>query len=622
MLLLATGILAALSGTIYLGIKIFAPWLHHDLVYLRKAMKCVKEFNLAAKAKKTLADYFDETVALYPNKVFLIFQEKSFTYKQVEEKANQVARAALEMGLHTGDVVAIMMYNQPDLIWTYLGLQKVGIQQAFINHNLRSKSLLHCIKVCEPKLLIVGQGKDLLDSITDIQDEITGISFYSYDVSFPVTFKSFTETCSRMSTDAIDMSERSSLELSSVNCYIFTSGTTGLPKPAIVTHAKTLKGAFVMWMFDLSRDDILYEPLPLYHSAGLLMGIGAVLTKGATVVLREKFSATRFWEDCRKHNVTIIHYVGELLRYLVNTPESPEDKKHCVKHALGNGLRPDVWAEFQRRFAVPNVVEFYAATEMPIGFINVFNKFGACGRSSPFLRKIVPCTFVKYDVNKDEPFRGDDGLCLPCGADEVGLLVIPLGKDVTFEGYKNQETANKKKLIENVFKQGDVYVNAGDLLYVDKDYFTYFHDRVGDTFRWKGENVSTMEVANVVSSVAFLRDACCYGVVIPGCEGRAGMVAVCHKDAERSELSENELDVICNQGSELLPSYARPRFLRLQKEFEITSTFKQRKTTLQKEAFDVVNIKDHVYYLDLDTGRYRHLTENTCTEITAGQISL
>ncbi|XP_069137266.1 long-chain fatty acid transport protein 2-like isoform X2 [Argopecten irradians] len=620
MLLLATGILAALSGTIYLGIKIFAPWLHFDLIYLRKALKSVNEFNAAAKAKKTLADYFDETVAKYPNKVFIIFQEKSYTYKHVEEKANQVARAALKMGLKAGDVAAVLMYNQPDLIWTYLGLQKIGVEQAFINHNLRSKSLSHCIKVCEPKILIVGQGKDLSDAVLDIKDDITGISFYSCDTSLPPSFTSFTEACSSMSTDPVDASERSSLTLSSINCYIFTSGTTGLPKPAIVTHAKTLRGAYVMWMFDISSDDIVYETLPMYHSAGLLIGIGAVLSKGATVILREKFSATRFWDDCRKHNVTIIHYVGELLRYLVNTPESPDDKKHCVKHAIGNGLRRDVWAEFQNRFAVPNIVEFYAATEMPVGFINLFNKFGACGRSSPFLRKIVPCTFVKYDVNNDEPVRGDDGLCLPCGADEVGLLVIPLNKEVTFEGYKNQDTANKKKLIQNVFKQGDVYVNAGDLLYVDKDYFTYFHDRVGDTFRWKGENVSTTEVANVVSSVDFLCDACCYGVLIPGCEGRAGMAAVCHKDTTRSKLTDAELDAIWNQCKELLPSYARPRFLRLRKEFEITSTFKQRKMTLQKEAFNVSNISDVVYFHDSD--RYRPLTEGTYTEITTGQITL
>ncbi|OWF41450.1 very long-chain acyl-CoA synthetase-like [Mizuhopecten yessoensis] len=621
MFLLATGILAAVSS-ICLGIKIFAPWLHYDLVYLRKVMKIVKEFNSAAKITKTVADYFDETVAMYPNKVFIVFQENSFTYKQVQEKANQVARAALEMGLHTGDVVAIMMYNQPALIWTYLGLQKIGVQQAFINHNLRSKSLAHCINVCEPKLLIVGQGKDLLDSVTDIQDDLVGISFYSCDTSLPATFKSFTEACSSMSTDAIDVSERALLEFSSVNCYIFTSGTTGLPKPAIVTHAKTLRGALVMWMFDISRDDIVYEPLPMYHSAGLIVGIGSVLSKGATVVLREKFSATRFWDDCRKHNVTIIHYVGELLRYLVNTPESADDKKHCVKHAIGNGLRRDVWLEFQRRFSVPNMVEFYAATEMPIGFINLFNKFGACGRSSPFLRKIVPCTFVKYDVNNDTPFLGDDGLCLPCGADEVGLLVVPLGKDVTFEGYKNQTAANEKKLIKNVFKQGDTYVNAGDLFYVDKDYFTYFHDRVGDTFRWKGENVSTTEVSNVVSSVDFLQDACCYGVLVPGCEGRAGMVAVCPKDTERSTLSEDELDVIRNQCKELLPSYARPRFLRLQKEFEITSTFKQRKVSLQKEGFDVPHITEPVYYLDTHTDRYLPLNSSTCRDITNGRISV
>lgn len=621
MSLIAAGVLAAVTGSIYLGVKIFAPWLHYDLDYLRKASRGVAFFTKLEKAKKTLADVFDDTVRTYPNKVFIVFHDNSYTYKDVDKKANQVARAAIEMGLQAGDIVAVMMYNEPAFVWTYLGLQKIGIQQALINHNLRSKSLAHCIKVCDPKVLVIGQGTDLQGAIVDIQDDLTGITFYSYELSLPANFNSMTELCSSISSGAIEPSERSSVTHKSTNCFIFTSGTTGLPKPAIVTHSKSLRGCIVMQMFGITRDDIVYEPLPLYHSAGLLMGVGAVLSVGATVVLREKFSASRFWDDCRKHNVTIIHYVGELLRYLVNTPESTDDKHHCVTHALGNGLRKDVWAEFQKRFAVPNIVEFYAATELPVGFINLCNKFGACGRSSPFLRKIVPCAFVRYDVENDEPVRTDDGLCLPCGADEVGLVVIPLSRrDITFEGYMNQEIANKKKIMHNVFKTGDSFVNSGDLLYVDKEYFTYFHDRTGDTFRWKGENVSTTEVANIISSLEFLHDVNVYGVIIPGCEGRTGMAAVCHKVTERSSLSQDELNAISKQCKELLPSYARPRFIRLQKELEITSTFKQRKVALQKEGFDLAHISDPVYYLDEGRDMYCKLTMEICQDVNSGEI--
>ncbi|XP_052579748.1 long-chain fatty acid transport protein 2 isoform X2 [Peromyscus californicus insignis] len=338
---------------------------------------------------------------------------------------------------------------------------------------------------------------------------------------------------------------------------------------------------------------------------------------GATLALRSKFSASQFWDDCRKYNVTAIQYIGELLRYLCNTPAKPNDRDHKVKIALGNGLRGDVWKEFIKRFGDIHVYEFYASTEGNIGFMNYPRKIGAVGRANYLQRKVVRYELIKYDVEKDEPVRDANGYCIKVPKGEVGLLVCKITQLTPFNGYAGGKSQTEKKKLRDVFEKGDLYFNSGDLLMIDHDDFVYFHDRVGDTFRWKGENVATTEVADIVGLVDFVQEVNVYGVPVPGHEGRIGMASI--KIKENHEFNGKKL---FQHISEYLPSYARPRFLRIQDTIEITGTFKHRKVTLMEEGFNPTVIKDALYFMDDTAKTYVPMTEDIYNAISDKTLKL
>ncbi|ELU08551.1 hypothetical protein CAPTEDRAFT_63948, partial [Capitella teleta] len=355
-------------------------------------------------------------------------------------------------------------------------------------------------------------GDELIHAVQNIQSELNqkGVTIFLQGTSSaecPQGFKSFSDLADRSPSDNVSKSYRKLVGPRDPICYIFTSGTTGLPKAATVSQDKALKASLLMMGIDLKSSDVIYTPLPLYHSAAGLIALGNTVVAGATLVLRKKFSATHFWEDCRVNNVTVIQYIGELCRYLIARPESPSDSQHIVRAAMGNGLRLDVWKEFQRRFKIPRICEFYAATEGNAGFINVHNKMGSVGRMSPAMRRLYPCKFVRYDVAQDDVVRDLNGLCIEVKSGEPGLMVVQIKKDFEFDGYKGNKELSEKKYIRDVSCKGDVYFNSGDLLTQDEDYNVYFTDRIGDTFRWKGENVSTIEVSNVMADPDWIEDA-------------------------------------------------------------------------------------------------------------------
>lgn len=561
-----------------------------------------------------------------PQKTFLIFQDNNYTYDFVRKQINKMAHACLALGMRKGDVVAIMMHNEPTYIWTHHGVGKLGVEPALINYNLRNKSLVHSIAVSGAKTLILGQGDDLMNAIKDIQSDLKELGVRvliigAKNADIPDEFRSIDTLFNEASTDPVSRIYREGVTYSSTMCYIFTSGTTGLPKAAVVTHAKGIKGTLLMQSANVRQDDIFYTPLPLYHSAANLIALGSVIATGGTLVLRNKFSASNFWDDCRRHNVTVIQYIGELCRYLCAQPKSPQDGSHSVRVAFGNGLRPDVWTEFKERFKIPFVGEFYAATEGNAGFINHYNKMGSVGRSSPFMRYLYPTHFLKYDQETEQPVRDSRGLCIPAEEGEPGLLAIKIKRDFTFEGYKGSEDLNQKKIIENVFRHGDKYFNSGDLLTADKEFYLYFHDRIGDTFRWKGENVSTIEVSNTLSDLPWLEDANVYGVTVPGQDGRAGMAALTLSAGQ--SLTADRLGELFRRCEDLLPTYARPRFLRIVPNMTITSTFKQKKVELVKEGFDLERCKpDAVYINDPSAKGFVPLTEQHVAEIRAGTLRL
>ncbi|KAM5237426.1 long-chain fatty acid transport protein 5 isoform 2-T2 [Ctenodactylus gundi] len=399
--------------------------------------------------------------------------------------------------------------------------------------------------------------------------------------------------------------------------FIYTSGTTGLPKPAIITHERVLQMSKLLFLSGATADDVVYTVLPLYHVMGLVVGVLGCLDLGATCVLAPKFSASGFWDDCRKHGVTVIQYVGEILRYLCNVPQRPEDGTHRVRLAVGNGLRADIWETFQKRFGPIRIVEFYGSTEGNLGFVNYPGRCGAVGKISCFLRMLVSFELVQFDTDTAEPVRDEQGLCIPVRPGEAGLLLVKVLSHQPFLGYRGPREQTEQKLVRGVRRPGDIYFNSGDVLSMDREGFFYFRDRLGDTFRWKGENVSTREVEEVLSLVDFLREVNVYGVSVPGCEGKVGMAAVQLIPGQTFDGQK-----LYQHVRTWLPAYATPQFVRIQDALAITSTFKLVKSHLVREGFNVKVITDPLFILDQKTQAFQPLTEDIYQAVCEGTWKL
>ncbi|XP_048735135.1 long-chain fatty acid transport protein 2-like isoform X4 [Ostrea edulis] len=567
------GALAGLLGASYLGIKYWMPWLIYDLQFLWVILNgYLIPMTSDIKNRKLTIDRVEETVQRYPNKPMLVYGNTTFTYSECNAFANKVASTALSLGLKRGDVVAIILANEPDFVWTMIGLQKIGVQMAFINYNLRNESLVHVIKIAEPKMIFVSREKEIQRPVTDIHQALTGIPVYHFGEADDPNFLPLDPILEKSSEQNVGEDIRKQIRMTDNSLYIYTSGTTG-----------------------------------------------------ATMVLKKKFSASNFIKDCRENKVTVVHYVGELFRYVSATPPNSSDTDHCIRCAFGNGLRIDVWKIMLERFKIPHIYEFYAATEMPVGLANISNTVGSVGRMSPLLKLTLPCEFVLYDEENENVVRTKEGLCMLAPLESPGLLLIKLDEKrrMTFEGYKGKESERKKKLVYNVLRQGDCYINTGDALTRDKNYFVYFADRLGDTFRWKGENVSTTEVANIFMELDILSDVCVYGVRIGDNEGKGGMAAISLKNQpEDLSLNTEQLLNIAQHCKKHLPSYARPRFIRVVKEFIYTSTFKQSKLKLKEEGYNLAEVASPVYYLDCKENTYTEMTPDVERDITSGTVKM
>ncbi len=399
--------------------------------------------------------------------------------------------------------------------------------------------------------------------------------------------------------------------------FIYTSGTTGLPKAANFSHMRML---FMMSGFVGAlrprQSDRIYDPLPLYHSTGGICAVGLAFFSGGALIIKRKFSVHEFWSDVHHYGATMFEYIGELCRYLLNAPPSALEKGHAIRAITGNGLRPEIWRQFQDRFAIPRIVEFYGATEGNVSMLNYDGTVGAVGRVPDYLEWLLPSRIVRFDVEKEMPVRGPDGLCIECDPDEVGEAVGGISHRAgrEFEGYTNRAESDKK-MLRDVFRRGDLWFRTGDLMRRDAHGYFYFVDRIGDTFRWKGENVSTGEVGEVLATVPGVREANVYGVTIPGVDGRAGMASL----VVNGDFS---LDDLSNRMAPRLAPYARPIFLRLAPHIEVTGTFKQRKVDLVRQGFDPSAISDPLYVLDSASGRYALLTPQRYDAILSGQIRL
>ncbi|OXB62847.1 hypothetical protein ASZ78_001321 [Callipepla squamata] len=496
-------------ASLHLIQKLFFPYFWADLRYLLKVLLYglrVESYRQRGKIV-TVLDKFVKLAEKQPHKAFLIYDGKVLSYRDVDRRSNRVAQVFLSHGtLKKGDTVALLMGNEPDFIHVWFGLAKLGCVVAFLNFNVRSRSLLHCLSSCEPKILIVGA--DLLGALEDILPNLQkdiGVWVMTKDSTFP-SVHSLLDKMEAASEDPVPVSLRTASNLKSSVLYIFTSGTTG-----------------------------------------------------ATCVLRKKFSASQFWSDCKKYNVTVIQYIGELCRYLCSQPVKDREKNHKVRLAVGNGVRHDVWREFLDRFGAIKICEFYGATEGNICFMNHTGKIGSVGRTNFFYKLFFPFDLIKYDFQKDEAIRNKHGWCEKVKKGEAGLLISQVNAKNPFFGYAGNKRHTEKKLLSEVFKKGDLYFNTGDLLVQDHENFLYFWDRTGDTFRWKGENVATTEVSDAIVMLDFIQEANVYGVSVPDHEGKAGMASLILKKNRAMDLEQMYKQVVT-----YLPGYARPLFLRIQ----------------------------------------------------------
>jgi fatty-acyl-CoA synthase len=524
-------------------------------------------------AKRSIGRVFQERAARYGDHVFIRFDDEALTYRQTNETANRYAAVLAERGVGRGDVVGIMMRNSPNPVLLMLAVVKLGATAGMLNHKQGGKVLAHSVGLLQAKVLI-GE-EDLLASVDESGADVTD-----------------TLTVDELERLAADAPARNPAVTSEVLAkdsafYIFTSGTTGAPKASVMTHYRWLRamgGSGALGM-RLKSSDTLYCCLPLYHNTALTVAVSGVISGGATLALGRSFSASRFWDEVIGYDATAFVYIGEICRYLLNQPEKETDRTHKVRVIAGNGLRPEIWDDFTTRFNIPRVFEFYGASEGNTGFVNIFH--------IPKTAGFCPTTvaFVEYDTETGEPVRDENGRVRKVPRGQPGLLLSKITKAQPFDGYTDPE-ATEKKLVRNAFRDGDVWLNSGDLLRPQGFRHAAFVDRLGDTFRWKGENVATTDVEAAVSADPAVEAVTVFGVEVPGTDGRAGMAAVALKEGK--EFYGKSL---ANTVYDHLPGYAVPLFVRVVDSLEHTATFKTKKVDLREQGYGA-DIDDPLYVLN------------------------
>ncbi len=551
-----------------------------------------------------------------PDHPMMIFEGQSLTWREYNARANKYAHAFKSLGIGKGDVVGLVMENRPEFLLTITALQKLGAAPSLINTNLRGRQLVHCLNVTSSKFCVFGE--ELSEAIAEVRDELSGSlqeCLFVADgstASAPNWAKSLDDLARDQSEESLP--ETQSITLAEIAYFLFTSGTTGLPKAAVVSNRRTIMSTESMGgAMKCTDKERIYVTLPLYHGTGLMLGVGNSWTTGATIIVRRKFSASKFLDEVREHKATRFIYIGELCRYLLAQPERPDDADNPLVAMLGNGLRPDIWMEFKKRFGLERIIEFYGASEGNVAFANFLNKDKTVGLTPMNIR------LVKYDVDADEIVRDSEGRCIEVEKGDPGLLLAEISEKAVFEGYTNKE-ATEKKIVRNAFEDGDQWFNSGDLLKTVDVGFALgikhyqFVDRVGDTFRWKSENVSTNEVGEIINGHPQINFCNVYGVEVPGADGRAGMAALTLLD----DAGDFDVAGFSTYVREQLPAYAQPVFLRIKRDMDVTGTMKMVKGDLRKEAYDISQVDEPIYVLKPHADVYEPLDAGFHDTIKSG----
>src|SRR6516165_8453288 len=545
----------------------------------------------------------------------LISVDAQLSYRELAAACHRYARWGLARGLSRADTVCLVMANCPDYMAIWLGLSAIGATVALINTNLRAALLAHALNLVAPRVIIVDAS--LSEAIGAVRPLLHPAVECWLSGAAQAGLPRLDEELAKLPGEPLRVSELAAPPtLEDRALCIYTSGTTGVPKAANVSHYRLMQWShWFAGLIDVQPEDRMYDCLPMYHSVGGVVATGATLVGGGAVVLRERFSASNFWQDVVAERCTLFQYIGELCRYLLAHPPQQEESQHALRVACGNGLRAEVWREFQQRFRIPQILEYYAATEGNFSLYNCEGRPGAIGRIPPFLAHRVPVALVKYDVATAAPARDASGRCVRCAPQEAGEAlgqIVSANGATRFEGYSD-DAASATKILRDVFTPGDAWYRTGDLMRRDEQGFFYFVDRVGDTFRWKGENVSTTEVAGVIAACPRVTDAAVYGVSVPGTEGRAGMAAVVA--TPDFDLGELRRALVAR-----LPDYARPLFIRIVDAIELTGTFKPRKQELALEGYDPGRVRDALYSDDGTRDAYVPLDEELYARLKSGKL--
>ena len=583
------------------------------LLQLKKGMQPQPDDTIGS-----MAGWVEDNAANLPNNSAIVFEGQEVTWGEFNALANRYANYLKAQGVNRGDTVSVIMENRIEFLAVIIALNKLGAVGGLINNNLRGRPLTHCISVTESKKCIFGA--EVADALTEVKGELSlteGSDFFvvpdgdtTLDSNWAVDFSAATADA-----DSSNPGDTQQNTIGETCLYIYTSGTTGLPKAAVLSNKRQMmaSGLSAKAGLKLKPSDRIYLCLPLYHGTGLMIGAGAAFASGASMFIRRKFSASNFLPEVREHNCTGLVYIGELCRYLTNTEAKPDDHKNPLRAMIGNGMRPDVWMKFKNRYGVKNIAEFYGASEGNVSFANLLNKDCTVGMTS------AQVALVEYDVDADEIVRDSNGR-IPVAEGQPGLLLGKITEDTRFEGYTDA-AATEKKVVRDALEEGDAWFNSGDLMCTVDVGFTLgyphyqFVDRVGDTFRWKSENVSTNEVGEIINGFEQVKFCNVYGVEIPGADGRAGMAAVTLQDG----VSELDLDAFASYLKQELPAYAVPLFVRVQPDIDVTGTFKMVKGDLRKQAYNMEEISDPVFVMKQGQSNYETLDDGYLATIRAGQ---
>jgi len=568
----------------------------------------------------TAADLIERRAAAQPGGVFVRFEGRELRFGAFNAAANRVAHWALARGLGKGDVVALLMQNRPEYLTLWGGLAKVGATTALVNTQLTGRALAHALGEAQARLVVLGE--ECLASWSSLADATPpGVELLvaadpggAPAPALPPGARRLEDETSGQPDTNPPRRTRAALRAGDPLFFIYTSGTTGLPKAARFSHSRFMGGGTYALLAGFNKTDSLYCPLPLYHTVGGVMCVNAVLRAGGSLALARRFSARRFWDDVVEMGATAFQYVGELPRYLLDQPAHPLERRHRIRFCVGNGMRPEVWERFRDRFRIPHIIEFYGATESNVSMVNLDDRVGSVGKPAPGLRVAL----LRYDFESQELVRDAAGRLVACREGETGELIgrISEGRTVAgrFEGYTSG-AATESKILRDVFTRGDAWFRSGDLMRRDAEGYFFFVDRIGDTFRWKGENVSTQEVADAIGELAGIELCAVYGVQLPGADGRAGMAALVLRDGCALDAA-----ALYGHVAQRLPGYARPAFVRVLAAADLTGTFKIRKGPLQRDGFEPTASGDPVLFRDDTRQAYLPLTREIRARIQSGDV--